>query len=517
MVTLLPAQLNNVYGWISPHLKSEQRGGIVNSRSPGYHTSLQDLVNQGRSTNYSIIVPADRRGDSRNAAGIDITFGDLAELIRVHARLRKACTPDADGNYDPRIECVREIIGTLDGRNVSGYNRVSTGTGNRSRVGWVASGFSDPSHLWHEHISCFRDRVNNENEMRGLAEVIAGLAPGTLGWKDRAAVIPIEEPVYLPPHWVDPTQVSTFLYGVDHTPAGRESKERPPGYVLTTGVRVITIGDHKWLLTEAGYRYRMDFLTTTKPAIDAPVPTQTIVVGTCNIYVGNSVANGKKALDLFARAGADAVGFQELSEDADQKALTAYAKSIGWAATTRNSAVTTFYRTATTQLVKESYEVVEKGGRTWEAGAGGGDSIYKIIMTTVFRDVVSGDTWELHNQHIVPTIEKDGRWRANPIRVEIAQRQFRRLAENLGGSGSRLSVATGDMNVGWGDGPASDWCEKLFDSVGATVCWDEFPDKPTHGDRVIDWIVARNGAFVDLAIVPIPGSDHKGAVATIRI
>jgi len=258
-------------------------------------------------------------------------------------------------------------------------------------------------------------------------------------------------------------------------------------------------------------------LAMSDPPKEPEVKKVRVKVGTCNIYVGNSIANGKKAVDAFAKAGCDAVGWQELSEDSDQKALTAYAQSIGWDATRRNSAVTTFYNKKTTELLSETHEVVEKGGRKWEAGAGGADSIYKIIMVTKFRDRESGRVWWLHNNHITPTIEKDGKWRSNPIRVEIAKRQFTRLAENLGESGSDLAVATGDMNVGWGDGPASDWCEAVFDKVGATVCWDQFPDEPTHTDRSIDWIVARNGDFIDIDVIDIPGGDHDGVVCTLEL
>lgn len=183
MATLVPLALSRVYDHIGPYLTSERRGGIANPRSPGYHTSREDLLKQGRSGDYSIQAPADKRGNAKNAAGIDITLSD-AEMKTVSGRLRKACTPDADGNYDPRIECVREFIGTIDGRNVSGYNRYASGSASRSTTGWKASGFGDSSHLWHVHISIFRDRVEDDNDMRGLAEVIAGLAPGRLGWEE---------------------------------------------------------------------------------------------------------------------------------------------------------------------------------------------------------------------------------------------------------------------------------------------------------------------------------------------
>lgn len=189
MATLVPLALSRVYDQIGPYLTSERKGGIANAGSPGYHTSREDLIKQGRSGDYSIQAPADKRGNAKNAAGIDITLSD-AEMKTVSSRLRKACTPVA-GEYDPRIECVREFIGTVDGKNVSGYNRYASGSGSRSTTGWKASGYGDSSHLWHVHVSLFRDRVEDANEMTGLAEVVAGLPRGALGWKgDNVTTLP---------------------------------------------------------------------------------------------------------------------------------------------------------------------------------------------------------------------------------------------------------------------------------------------------------------------------------------
>lgn len=214
MVTKMPPALSKVYGWIGPYLSSDKNGGIVNPNSPGYHTSREDLIRQGRSGDYSIQAPADKRGDAQYAAGIDITLSD-AEMKIVTGRLRKACTP-VNGVYDARIECIREFIGTTDGKNVQGYNRYAHGTGSRGTVGWKTSGFSDKSHLWHVHISVFRDRVNNENDMRGLAEVIAGLNPGTLGWSDTGKVVepPVVDnpPVVVPPVVLYPEPNNNDVY-----------------------------------------------------------------------------------------------------------------------------------------------------------------------------------------------------------------------------------------------------------------------------------------------------------------
>lgn len=574
-----PQAILAIYDPVDKHLPSMEKSGVLAAKS-GYHNSYN--ANKKRwPGNYSITEPLDQLGDRDAASGWDAKF-NRADMRTATTRLMNASLAG-----DPRLHCVREWFGSYDGNVVTGYSIY------RKR-----KATSDASHKWHIHVSGWRKYANDAKAWLGVAEIICGLPAGSLtgevvylptmfvdpkkvstflfglddtgqgrtakergpgfalatlthtkvvggdtwyvteaGYRYHGDYLttvepepkpndppdeeePDEEPppipptVYLPVHWVDPKKVSTFLYGV-RVSDGEPVKERRPRYKIDTGIRVDEVDGKEWLVTEAGYRYAVDFLTTTDPGPEPP-PRHTVKVGTCNIYVGNSIANGKKAVKAFADAGADAVGWQELSQDADQKALTAYAKTLGWDATDRNSAVTTFYNTKTQKLIKESFEVVEKGGRKWEAGAGGNDSIYKIIMSTEFEDKATGKRWFLHNNHINPTIEHDGHWRDNPIRVAIAKRQFVRLAENLKDSGSRLSVATGDMNVGWGDGPVSDWCERTFDAVGATVCWDEAGDQPTHGDRTIDWVIARNGRFVNTEVVNIPGSDHEGVLCTIE-
>ena len=261
MSTVAPPELNRLYVLIDPYLKTEKRGGIVNPRSPGYHTSRQDLQAQGRSSDYSIQCAADRRGQASDAAGVDITFGTLAELVLVHKRLRVACTPNAVGAYDPRIECLREFIGTLDGKVVSGYNRVATGSGTRSRVGWDPSGFGDDSHLWHEHLSVLRDRVRSANDIAGLAEVICGLPAGTLGWTGDATVPPV---IVTPPVVVEhPVPTSGELY-LDKVAAGVTDSDTVAyvqlmlGKVL--GITLARTGDYDAATIAAAKRYQADVL-----------------------------------------------------------------------------------------------------------------------------------------------------------------------------------------------------------------------------------------------------------------
>jgi hypothetical protein len=182
--TSAPHALYGLYALILPRLKTAKNGGIVGdaNHGSGYHLSRNALKARGLSGDYSIQCAADKRGSGSTASAVDITFGSLAELILVHKRLREACEKN-----DPRIAGVRETIGTLDGKNVSGYNRVATGSGSRSKTGWHSTGWSDKSHLWHEHISILRDMNEDTNFIKGLAEVICGLARGALGWKGESS------------------------------------------------------------------------------------------------------------------------------------------------------------------------------------------------------------------------------------------------------------------------------------------------------------------------------------------
>lgn len=195
MSTIAPNALYGMYSLLAPYLPTLKRGGVVGDlahiRTGGYHISREDLVRNGMGGDYSVQAPADKRGPANAATAIDLTLS-ASEMKLVTARLRAACTPDQAGDYDDRIEPLREFIGTLDGRNVCGYNRYRTGRA----VGWYPSGYSDGSHTWHCHLSFFRAYGDDKNAVAGVAEVVAGLRPGALGWRDPSEPA---KPVVTPP------------------------------------------------------------------------------------------------------------------------------------------------------------------------------------------------------------------------------------------------------------------------------------------------------------------------------
>lgn len=231
--TKAPHATYRIFAQVAPHLNTVEMGGVVGDarHGSGYHLSPAALKARGLGGDYSIQCPADKDGGDSYASAIDLTFGSLSELVTVTKRLRKACEDD-----DPRVEPLREHIGSVDGRNVCGYNRVSTGSGSRARVGWHATGFSDKSHLWHAHLSILRRYNQLANDMTGLAEIIAGVAPGALGWKDpelKAEAKPTTKPkpvpvVTTPQSPVDtPTVVEVSLKAL--TKAFKLDPDRPQG------------------------------------------------------------------------------------------------------------------------------------------------------------------------------------------------------------------------------------------------------------------------------------------------
>lgn len=130
----------------------------------GYHEGNDDLARVGRlSTDYSKREsPRDRPG-SNAASALDI--GDFVRgavsLRSLTLGLVAACR-----RGDPRTADVREVIYTPDGSTVRRFDRLGIRT------------TGDSSHLFHTHISFFRDsegrRDRPDNVLGLLAELIEG-------------------------------------------------------------------------------------------------------------------------------------------------------------------------------------------------------------------------------------------------------------------------------------------------------------------------------------------------------
>jgi hypothetical protein len=116
-------------------------GDDAHVSSGGYHIGRNTLVNNGRGSYDYSLVESTRDSSSRTDGASAIDFGDQAPFWReLTLWLVDACQRSAPGT-----ECVREIIYTPDGTWVSRWDRL----GIRST--------GDSSHLWHTHVSFFRD------------------------------------------------------------------------------------------------------------------------------------------------------------------------------------------------------------------------------------------------------------------------------------------------------------------------------------------------------------------------
>ncbi|MEV0645067.1 hypothetical protein AB0I28_07360 [Phytomonospora sp. NPDC050363] len=135
--------------------------GIVgdSAHTYGYHRARNKLPK----TDYSRQLAEDKAGDGDAASALDVTF-DTKGMKLVTGRLMASAKDAAD----PRLNVVREFYGTVDGKKVCGwdtyYNRSAT---------------SDPSHLWHVHISFRRKFATSKSAMADVLSVILGEESGS--------------------------------------------------------------------------------------------------------------------------------------------------------------------------------------------------------------------------------------------------------------------------------------------------------------------------------------------------
>jgi hypothetical protein len=165
------AGLKALFAMIDNAIPNAVNAGIVGNvaHHSGYHRSRNVLLSTGHTSDYSIQAAADKRGPGDACSGLDVSW-PFEYMQLVTKRMVEACERN-----DPRVYALREIIGTLDGKNVCGYNRVASGSGTRSKVGFVATGFADSSHLWHNHFSILREFADDVVACKAIGAVAIGL------------------------------------------------------------------------------------------------------------------------------------------------------------------------------------------------------------------------------------------------------------------------------------------------------------------------------------------------------
>jgi hypothetical protein len=126
--------------------------GIVGNAAHtwGYHIGRDRIYAAGGrgAADYSALTARDRAGLTDAASALDLgrLHGSLPELRRFSRWLVAQCRAGAPGTAD-----VREVIYSPDGRTVWGWSRENGASSA------PVEGYGDASHLWHTHISFYRD------------------------------------------------------------------------------------------------------------------------------------------------------------------------------------------------------------------------------------------------------------------------------------------------------------------------------------------------------------------------
>lgn len=199
-------------------------GDLQHRLEGGYHISRQDQP----SDNYSCQLPEDREGRADDAAAVDMNMMPK-DMTLVTGRLLKS----AKDKNDPRLDCVREFFGTLDGKVVTGWDCYN-----------YEPSSSDDSHLWHLHMSILRKFVRDAVALRGPLSVIKGetveqwrSGGGTTGGDNDMQlddVVKLADGRDKPVRFIlmDTEQLRNYLIGDGKLPAGYPTEGSPLDILL---------------------------------------------------------------------------------------------------------------------------------------------------------------------------------------------------------------------------------------------------------------------------------------------
>lgn len=157
-----PQAIKDFYTKIT--VSSKVLSGIVGdaSHSYGYHLARNELP----SNDYSVVLAADKLGASDCASAIDVSLS-RTDMILVSKRLLAA----GKGN-DSRLHAMREFFGAdSTDTHVIGWDRHDP---NNAFDDTPTT--SDDSHLWHIHISFYRQYADNLAAITPIADVFNGKA-----------------------------------------------------------------------------------------------------------------------------------------------------------------------------------------------------------------------------------------------------------------------------------------------------------------------------------------------------
>jgi hypothetical protein len=155
MAEYAPPAIRACFDTIQAAIPGAVLSGIVGdpAHTYGYHRGRAYVS----SSDYSVQRADDQQGSGEAACGLDISLND-SEMKKCTQRLI-----DATWATDARIQVLREFFGTVNGSTVTGLDV-------RDKR-WVTS---DPSHLWHIHLSVYRRYADDHAAMQGVAGVFIG-------------------------------------------------------------------------------------------------------------------------------------------------------------------------------------------------------------------------------------------------------------------------------------------------------------------------------------------------------
>jgi hypothetical protein len=127
-------------------------GDAAHQRRASYHNGQDAITRYGRTaaTDYSIRTVRDREPYLTNAAAA-LDIGNFRRLRSLSLSLVSQARANAPGTRD-----MREIIYSPDGARVLRWDR------ERGVSSLPRAGEADDSHLWHTHISWYRDSENRD-------------------------------------------------------------------------------------------------------------------------------------------------------------------------------------------------------------------------------------------------------------------------------------------------------------------------------------------------------------------
>lgn len=159
MAEYAPQTLGDICRKIAAAIPTGRCVGVLGdgAHTYGYHRS-RNWLNDHNPGDYSTTSARDRKGPGDAASAIDVRLAP-AQMKTVTGRLMKAAKAK-----DRRLRVVREFFGTLNGRDVAGWDLLKH----------QASNGADDSHLWHVHVSIYRDSVSDKAGLDDLYAVMTG-------------------------------------------------------------------------------------------------------------------------------------------------------------------------------------------------------------------------------------------------------------------------------------------------------------------------------------------------------